>query len=133
MPALSAADDQPPDGLVISGTLGSTQVTTLTLGVDRALPGGTLSAPLTTTVPTLTLQLAGFDNGPSGYAGYGLSNHWIWEGEDKKTQGNVLGAGSIVSDSDALNGQALFAPSGSSGTWYGPYTTALPFGHPYRA
>ena len=130
---VSGAPDQPPDGLVISGTLGTSQVTALTLGVDRLLPGGTLSAPLTTTVPTITLQLAGFDNGPSGFAGYGLSNHWIWEGEDKRTHGNALGAGSVVTDSDALNGQALYAPRGGSGVWYGPYTTALPFGHPYRA
>jgi len=130
---LSAVPDQPPGALTVSGRLGSTQLTTLTLGVDRTTPGGTLAAPAAATAPTITLQLAGFDNGPSGFAGYGLSNHWIWEGEDKQTQRYVLGAGSIVTDSGALNGQALYAPRGSSGVWYGPYTAALPFGHPYRA
>ncbi len=129
---LTTVPDQPLGGFVVTGTISSTQASTLTLGIDRVPPTGTLTAPGFTLLPTVTLQLSATDSG-SGFAGYGLSNHWIWEGEDKSPQYIFNGVGSMVTDSQALNGRALFASSGSSIIWFGPYTFDVPLGHPYRA
>jgi hypothetical protein len=130
---VSGLPDQSLGALIISGTLGSTQVTTLTLGIDRVLPTGTLGLPDFTTSPTVSVQLAGSDSGPSGFAGFGLSNNWSWEGEEKVAGNYVLGAGAVISDVEALNGLALNAANGSSGVWYGPYTSNVPVGRKYRA
>lgn len=130
---LSTLPDQPLRSLLISANLSSTQVSTLTLGLDRLPPTGTLTLPAFASSPTITAQLSATDMGPSGFAGWGLSNNWRWEGEDKLAQGYVLGAGGVVSDAQALNGRALFAPLGSSIIWYGPYTFDLPIGQGYRA
>lgn len=130
---LSASPDQPLGAFVLTATLSNMQVSTLTLGIDRVPPTGTLTLPIGATGPTVTVQLSATEVGASGFAGWGLSNDWMWEGEDKLAQGTVLGAGSVVSDAAALNGRALFAAAGSSAIWYGPYTFDLPLNQAYRA
>jgi stage II sporulation SpoD-like protein/WD40 repeat protein len=125
---LGTLPEQALGSLVMTGNLTTTSVTTLTLGIDRTPPTGTLTLPTFSTSLTVTAQLSGTDIGPSGYAGFGLSNNWIWEGENQL----ISGAGAVVSDSAALNGSAIFAPTGSSGVWYGPYTFDLPLGRAYR-
>ncbi|MBI5879963.1 MAG: SpoIID/LytB domain-containing protein [Chloroflexi bacterium] len=130
---VSALPDQLLGSLVISGTLGGTRVATQTVGLDRQLPTGTVTVPATTTISAVTLVISGTDSGPSGYAGYGVSYGWVWEGEDKVAGCCVAGVGMVVTDAAALNGKALYAPNGSGGVWYGPYTYALPFPAAYRA
>ena len=130
---LAALPDQPLGALVLTSTVGSTFASTLTLGIDRVPPTGTLSAPAYTFLPTVTLQLSGSDGGPSGFAGYGLSNRWLWEGEDRVARGYVSGAGNVVTDGAAFNGKTLFAAAGNSTMWFGPYTFDLPLGQAYRA
>ncbi|MBI1801248.1 MAG: PD40 domain-containing protein [Chloroflexi bacterium] len=134
---LTNLPDQPLGSLFITATLSNTQVATLTLGLDRAPPTGTLSVPHLTTSLTVTAQLSGTDSG-SGFAGYGMSNNWIWEGEKQYS----LTVGTVVSDAAALNGQAMYAPASGNGgvvyspyaaAPYGPYTFGLPVGPPYRA
>jgi hypothetical protein len=125
---LSALPEQPLGAFVISATLSNTQVSTLTLGIDRVPPTGTMTLPITTSTTALTITFNVGDSGPSGFAGYGLSNDWIWEGESQYRFGSA-----VVSDTAALNGNALFGANGASDIWYGPYTYALPVSQTYRA
>ncbi len=127
---LTALPDQPLGSLLITATLSNTQVSTLTLGIDRVPPTGTFTLPLSTTNRLVTVQVTGTDSGPSGFAGYGLSNNWVWEGEDQ-----FMESGVIVTDVAALNGRALKGRKGidAPGSWFGPYTYILPVGEPYRA
>lgn len=127
---LASLPDQSLGAFVISATLSNTQVSTLTLGIDRAPPTGAMTLPIATTTPTITITFNVSDSGPSGFAGYGLSNGWIWEGETQYT----LTVGSVVSDATALNGVALYGQAGiTNGVWFGPYTYDLPVGQAYRA
>ncbi|MCB0079553.1 MAG: hypothetical protein KDE47_01415, partial [Caldilineaceae bacterium] len=100
---------------------------TLTWTVDHEAPSAPLFAPpavITTTAITLAI---GAETGqPLVSAG------WQWPGAPLFHTAN---SGEVVSDSAAATGTAWHAAPGlhSAGVWYGPYTTALPAGHSYRA
>lgn len=106
--------------------------------LDRTLPTGTLAAPQVTGSPTTTLRLSANDPGasPSGVISMAFSNDWIWEGENQSVESpGGIPSGSRVADASASNGMALRGQPGvnPAGAWYGPYTSALPFGNKYRA
>ncbi len=62
----------------------------------------------------------------------GLSDNWTWEERAFKT--NPPGAGQIISDTLALDGNAWQHPRGAGeAILYGPYTNALEPGRSYRA
>lgn len=104
----------------------------VTFTLDRVPPTGILSAPGTTTGQTVTLTLNASDSGPGGLAQMAFSNNWIWQGENQSFSN---GSGSVVADSSALDGKALAGRVGTNpaGLWYGPDTTVLALGQPYRA
>ena len=144
---LSALPDQPLTnaGMAITVTLRDAAgneapgLAPVHVGLDRVPPGGTMDIPVvasqTISVP---VTLGGSDAaGGSGLASMAFSNDWRWEESAfaRELIGGVTRVGHVISDSDALNGSALFAQAGSdpAGAWYGPYTNLLPAGHPYRA
>ena len=104
----------------------------ITFNLDRKKPQGTMTAPATTTNQTITLNLNASDAGGSTLTGMMFSNEWEWQGENQSVQAN---SGTVVSDSDALNGNALRGLVGTNvaGLWYGPYSNVLPSSQPYRA
>ena len=105
------------------------------IGLDRQPPTNTTAAisdAYTDTITVTISSLSATDPSPgSGVQTMAFSNEgWTWEGEDLYHQ-----SGEVVTDTDALNGQAWRGLAGthSAGTWYGPYTYDLPPGHAYRA
>jgi len=139
--------DQPltGDGIAITVTLRDSAgneapgLAPVHVGLDRVPPTGTMDIPVvasqTISVP---VSLSGSDaaNG-SGLTSVAFSNDWRWEERAfaRELIGGVTRVGRVISDSDALDGSALFAQAGSdpAGAWYGPYTSVLPAGHAYRA
>jgi len=97
---------------------------TVTVTVDNAPPNGSLSGPIFSNAPTVTLTTWTDD------ARWMLfSNGWHWEGEELGHQ-----SGRMVSDIAAWNGWAWLGRAGSdaAGWWYGPYFRELPTGRTYR-
>ena len=116
------------DGQVVAALyVSETMQESITLWVDRTPPPSpTLTLPATTDIPTVTLTAAA----PAGSV-LGLSNGWVWEGEQLLRE---ISSGSVVSDTGASAGAAVEARPGvhSPGNWYGP-TAALPDRATYRA
>lgn len=100
--------------------------------LDRKEPLGTMNAPASTTGQTIVLNLNASDTDGGELAGMMFSNDWEWQGEDQSVENN---SASAVDDPAAVGGKALRGQAGvhSAGTWYGPYTDALPVAQPYRA
>ncbi len=96
----------------------------VTVTVDNTPPNGSLSGPIFTNAPTVTLTTWA-DNAQWMQ----FSNGWRWEGEHLRHQ-----TGHKVSDTAALNGWAWLGRAGSDppGWWYGPYFHDLPTGSSYR-
>ena len=112
-----------------------TQTEAVHIGLDRRPPVETTAVigdAVTDTMTVTLSSLAATDPSPgSGVQTMAFSNEgWAWEGEDLYHE-----SGEEVADADALNGRAWRGQAGthSAGTWYGPYTHALPPGHAYRA
>lgn len=100
--------------------------------LDRSNPGGTVSAPASSTSQNVTLTLNASDSGPGGLAQMAFSNNWIWQGENQSV---TIGSGNVVDDPAALDGKALSGRVGTNppGLWYGPDTSVLELASPYRA
>lgn len=108
----------------ISGTLQES----MTLQVDRTPPDPpSVTIPDKVEVHTATITLDSPENTQSG-----LSNGWVWEGEDLIHQTDT---GAAIPDSQASNGVTWEALAGvhSPGAWYGPYATGMPADASYRA
>jgi hypothetical protein len=123
---------------VADGTgLVQTKTHTVTIGLDRRPPTETMVAVQGAYTSVLSVTLSGLsavDPSPgSGVESMAFGNEeWVWEGEDLY---HVLDTGEVVTDEDALNGQAWRGLAGvhSPGAWFGPYTYVLPAGYAYRA
>ena len=136
--------DPGPDSLPIRGvwlrsadiTSGSTITVSLTLSnqlqeqkalqVDWDAPSApTFEAPSAVEVQRAMLTLAT----PEKDALIGLSNNWIWQGEDLYST-----TGEVVDDAAADGNRAREARADDHelGWWYGPYATDIPHGATYR-
>lgn len=114
--------------VVASLWLSDTLQDQLTLSVDRTPPSPpVLSLPASVTVHTATATLSAV-SGPT----IGLSNGWIWQGEELSY---TLNSGTVVTDELAVGGRAREARAGlhTPGYWYGPYATGFPADATYRA
>jgi hypothetical protein len=114
-----------------------TETHTVTIGLDRQPPTETMAAIHGIYTSALTVTLSGLsatDPSPgSGVESMAFGDEeWAWEGEDLY---HVLGTGEVITDENALNGQAWRGLAGvhSPGAWFGPYTYVLPPGYAYRA
>ncbi len=136
--------DPGPDSLPIRGvwlrsadiTSGSTITASLTLSnalqeqkalqVDWDPPSApTFEAPSAVEVQRATLTLAV----PETDALIGLSNNWVWQGEDLYST-----TGEAVDDAEADGNRAVEARADDHelGWWYGPYATDIPHNATYR-
>lgn len=137
--------DPGPDSLPISGvwlrsseiTSGSTITASLTLSdqlqerkaleIDWDAPSApTFEAPSVVEVQRATLTLATPERG----ARIGLSNNWVWQGENLYST-----TGEAVDDAAADGNRAREARAADHelGWWYGPYATDIPHKATYRA
>lgn len=100
----------------------------VTLLVDQTAPpaptwqgGGVITQPVATLPFPLVAETTPL-----------LKTQWRWQGEELQ---HTTNSGAIINDSQASDGMAWRAQRGvqQKGVWYGPYTTALPAGYPYRA
>ncbi|MBX3015046.1 MAG: hypothetical protein KF832_26235 [Caldilineaceae bacterium] len=96
--------------------------------VDHSAPAAPpFSPPAMVDQPLLTLAFpVATDTTPM------IDTGWAWQGEELLHYAN---SGVLVADPQAADGQAWLAQAGvqTKGVWYGPRTTLLPAGHPYRA
>jgi len=91
-------------------------------------PRPSLTQPLTVTAKQFTLTLLVGSEGDQPL----LSAGWQWAGTALDHTPN---SGAAIADEQSSTGMAWAADPAqhSAGVWYGPYTTALPAGHSYRA
>ncbi len=114
--------------VVASLWLSDTLQEQITLTVDSTPPGlPSLTLPDTVEVHTATVTV-----GSPASTTLGLSNGWLWQGEELV---HDPGSGAAVPDPGAEDGQSWEARAGvhSPGLWYGPYTRDLPAEASYRA
>jgi len=109
-------------GQVASGLTAGTEL--IAVGVDNSSPDGSVTAPEFTNELSVLLRLASADASLVQFSG-----DWIWEGEELQHQ-----VGTVVSDTEALNGLAWLgrAEVDGAGYWYGPYCCDLPLCRDYQ-
>ena len=109
-------------GQVASGLTATTEL--IAVGVDNSSPDGSVEAPEFANDRSIVLELASSDASLVQF-----SDDWIWEGEDLQHQ-----VGTVVSDTEALNGLAWLGRAGvdGAGFWYGPYYCALSLCRDYQ-
>ena len=134
---ITTIPDQPlADGTVrITGSASdaggrTTDLISTTIGIDRQLPAGMVTAPTQVSSSAAPITVTAGDAGASGMAGVLLSNDWTWE-EDAFYY--FKNSGAVEADPAALDGQAWVGRAGDEEVIYGPYTHALASGQDYRA
>ena len=108
-------------------SINSSQQENVSLKIDWEAPAApTFTAPSAVEVQKATLTVAAPEQG----ARIGLSNNWIWQGENlhRTTGENVDDAAA-----DGNRAKEARADDHGAGWWYGPYTTDVPHNATYRA
>jgi hypothetical protein len=105
----------------------------ISLRVDRTPPAApSFDLPASAEIPTVTLHITTHADDQMGVSNGQGRFGWIWQGEALST---TVNSGIVTPEAGADGGMVRLAQAGlhQAGTWYGPYTTALPHAATYRA
>jgi len=112
--------------VVVQAAPGLTETDSVRVTVDNSSPQGSVGAPEFVNSRSVPLWLES-----SGATRMQFGDGWLWEGEDLYHES---WAGTLISDTQALNGMAWLGRSGLDGPgyWYGPYFCDLPLCREYQ-